>query len=91
MKIFKLSDDEIYFGQTLEDCFKAAEEHSGQTEAEYRKDFEPEEIQEDKWDTDSVDETDDDGVTVSSISFREALEQCTLNGEKMGYLCGSEI
>ena len=90
MKIFQLSDYEWYYGETLDDCYKAAFEDSGVSREESEQDFTPIEIPESAWDKPGQVDTSDLGDKDDMVSYREALELAMLTNGKAGFLCGTE-
>lgn len=91
MKIFQLNDCEWWFAETLAEAYAEAERQTGETEANQREHFEPEEVPESIMDRPGEIRLSEDGETPVKLgSYREALALAMEGGVKSGLLCGTE-
>lgn len=87
MKIFRLSEDELWFGETLDDAFEAAVQEMGKARAKYEADFKPRELTDEEMDRDEMMglvSVDSKGAEKAEgfFSYRKGLEMAVRPGDK---------
>jgi len=90
MKVFEITDDEYWFGETLDAVFAAILEETGMTREEYTDGDEPRELTEAELDTPNTVQLSEEGEPRKLGSYRDALELCMADGSTAGMLCGRE-
>ena len=90
MKVFQITEDEWWYGETLEAVFAAAENDTGFTRAELEKEFAPRELTEAEMDKPDLVIMSEEDEPARFGSYRDALTEIAPPAGTAGLLCCQE-